>query len=210
MRERTEGSIKYPWESKTRCQKTWGKVNHFQSLLLCHQRALWSLGAMCPRSIHWAALSPTPGPRPSSLHCKRVCSANCNLHPWGLQNCLHLCLIHSSTHLCILHLFSVYWVPVGATWKSCLHLLPGRVCVCIDFSVQLVSSPKSGFELESRCYNLFWRLCLVFSGRGPLPQRSCTHPGPKHPFPCTSLEDPEASLHSPGLSPGNLEPLGFN
>ena len=96
---------------------------------------------------------PTLGPLSSPPYSKCVWPANHSWHQWGLQNHPHLCFILLLARLFILSLFSIYWAPVGTVWKSCLHLIPGRVCICTDFSVQLVSFTKSGFELESRCYS---------------------------------------------------------
>lgn len=76
---------------------------------------------------------PTLGQLSSPSHSKCVWPANHSWHQWELQNHPHLCFILLLAHVFILCLFSIYWAPVDSVWKSCLHLIPGRVCICIDF-----------------------------------------------------------------------------
>ena len=152
-----------PMGEQTRCQKTWGKTSCSQSPLLCPQTALCSPGHHVLEVCMLGSTIPTLGPLSSPPYSKCVWPANHSWHQWGLQNHPHLCFILLLAHLFILSLFSIYWAPVGSVWKSCLHLIPGRVCICIDFSVQLVSFTKSGFELESRCYSQPFLKAVVFS-----------------------------------------------
>ena len=130
--------------------ETWGEIGNFQSWILCHQTGgqLFDLWAPVSSSVPGAATFPSPGPLSSPLCSTLAVPADCSL-----QNHAHFCSIHLVTHLLILYSFNVYWAPIGTIWKSCLHLLPERVCICINVSVQLVSFLKHGFGLESRCYS---------------------------------------------------------
>ena len=154
---------------------------------------------------------PTLGQLSSLTYSKCVWPANHTWHQWGLQNHPHLCFILLLVHLFILCLFSIYWAPVDSVWKSCLHLIPGRVCICIDFSAQLVSFTKSGFELESRCYSQpFLKAVSQVCWEGPTSLKKSYISWPRWAHPHGHSEDPEVSLHSPGLSSGKSEPLGCN
>lgn len=73
------------------------------------------------RAVPWTATVSIPGSLFSPL-----CPENYGLDPRGLQNHPHFCFIHSATHFFILYSFNVYWAPISAIWKSCLHLLWGR------------------------------------------------------------------------------------
>ena len=148
---------------------------------------LWGLNAL----IQVKCLLP-----PTSTHPPR--------RAWHISRRSHLSLF-------ILSLFSIYWAPVGTVWKSCLHLIPGRVCICTDFSVQLVSFTKSGFELESRCYSQpFLKAVSQVRREGPTSPKKSYISWLRWAHPHGHSEDPEVSLHRPGLSPGKSEPLGCN
>lgn len=150
--EGTEGRIKCPTESKTRCQKTWEKVKDFQSLILCHQTgegsSLISGHPGLPGLCLGQPLSLSQGH--SSLHCAQKTMAQ-------IQGGFKIILIFVSFIQRLISSFYIHSmfiehqsVPSGNLASTCYE---EGVYICINLFGQLVSFPKSGFQLENTCYS---------------------------------------------------------